>query len=126
TLYESWSRPPSMRRSDLHRSHDPFGKDFFRRRATMRNPLLVHIAEKLVEGGPVLLDTIGEGIPAEQVAHPAGVGRKPGERIARHGGIEQPLQAAALGFEKSVVEIARHPWVFFENRFLQRDDVHDR
>jgi hypothetical protein len=55
----------------------------------VRDALLVGVTQELLERRPVLLDAVGKRIAVEHVAHLAGIGRQPGERIARDGGIEQ-------------------------------------
>jgi len=71
-----------------------------------RDALLVGVAQELLQRRAVLLDAVGKRIAVEQVAHLARIGRQPGQRIARDRGIEQALQAAALGLDEGVVEIS--------------------
>src|SRR5262249_45201138 len=91
----------------------------------MRDPLLAGVAQKLLQCRPVLFDAVRKRVAVEQVGHLARIARKPGERIARDGGIEQALEAAALRLDEGVVEIARDPGMLVEHPLLDRDDVHD-
>src|SRR5258707_6720569 len=111
--------------SDDHFGHDAFGEDFLRLELPVGDALLKRVNRQLLPGRAVFFDAIGIEV-AEAVAHLARIGGQPRHRIARYGGIENPLDAAAFGFQERVVEIARRPGMLVQYRFLHRDDVHDR
>src|SRR5215467_5814088 len=83
--------------------------------------LLVHIAQELLQGRPVLLDTERKRVAAEHVAHAARIDRQPRQRIARHRLLEHAPVGAVLRFVEGVVEAARHPGILIEDRALHRN-----
>src|SRR5262245_45455910 len=68
----------------VHLDHHAFRKNLLDLGVAMRDALLVHVAQELLEGRAVLLDPERERIAAERVAHAACIDRQPRQRIARH------------------------------------------
>ena len=101
---------------DFHRRHDAGGENVFRLGELVRDALLVRIAQEQFQRRPVGLDAVGKQIAAEHLPHARGVVGQPRHRIARHRGIEDALEAAALGFLEGIVEIARDPRLAVEDR----------
>ena len=86
----------------------------------------MRVAQEQLQRRPVGLDAVGKQLAAEHFLHTPGVIGQPRHRIARHGGIEDALDTAALGFLERIEQIARHPGLAFEHALSQRDHVHDR
>src|SRR5262245_10830211 len=87
-------QPGPRRGSDFHRCHDPFRKDLLRCGQPVGDALLVTIAQESLERRTILIDAERERVAAELFAHFPRIGRQPGQRIARDGGVEQTLLAA--------------------------------
>jgi hypothetical protein len=88
--------------------------------------LLVGVAQEGFEGSAVLVDPVREWIAVELVALHPRIGREPRQRIARHGHVGEAAQAQVPRLDEGVVEAAGDPGVALEDRFLDRDHVHDR
>src|SRR5215470_17400541 len=99
------------RKLRVHLDHHAFRENLLHLGMAMRDALLVHIAQELLEGRAVLLDPERKRIAAEHVAHAARIDRQPWQRIARHRLLEHARMGAVLRFIESVVETARHPWI---------------
>src|SRR5262245_37353106 len=87
-----WAR--RTRRLRMHVDHHPMWENVLDFGVPMRDALLVHVAQELLQCRPVLLDTEREWVAVEHLAHAPRVGRHPGDRVARDRLLDEAREAA--------------------------------